>query len=478
MHNVLRVTVVIFISLFLFACSSLKPKLSPENEHVLKSLISSLSSCYTTKLLQKKLPTTPLYSNTNGQCVPADKGKQEIQQLYTSNSCSGEPIPYRFTSYEDYCKEIIVPSNDRLGNAAVWAGTPSAWTLNPPSALGLSVRSIANNHQPYMMRTRYKSAQVRDVHKIDAEDENSPEVVTLRGLGQCDLEMRIFKKDPSATNLKPLIAFHGGGWSLRSSPYLGFESVVSHFTEKGFVVFTPFYRLSSMSNGNFECNHAPWHEIVSDAEDALAWIQTNGKDYGVNEGKVYVLGGSAGGHLATWLTTHKKESIARTLLFYPPTDFEAYIQLARDSEDDLRGEATIKEFLDIEDVETVDLQSEKVRLNSFPQIIVQDPQSFPPIMAIHGVADGLVPSSQSVRLCNAYNGDIENGPAKNDGGDPASGTYSREYACGAHGKLYLLAEAKHSLDACVKHLSCPTGSEASQKDASVIIGKAIEWLDQ
>ena len=478
MSNVLRTIAVVLISLSISACSFFKPKISPENEHVLKKLVSSISSCYTSKLLQKKLPTTQLYSNSNGQCAQADLGDKQVRQLYTNSSCSGNTIPYRFTPYEEYCKDVIVPNNDRLGNAAVWAGETPAWTLSPPSALNLSVHSIKNNHQPYMMRTRYKSAQVRDVHKIDPEDENTPEVTTLRGTGQCDLEMRIFKKDPSATNLKPLLALHGGGWSLRSSPYIGFESEVSHFTEKGFVVFAPFYRLSSMSNGNFECNHAPWYEIVSDAEDALAWIKNNGQTYGATNSKVYVLGGSAGGHLAAWVTTYKKEDVARTLLFYPPTDFEAYIQLALDSENDLRGEATIKEFLDIEDVETVDLNSEKVRVNSFPKIIAQDPASFPPMTMIHGVSDSLVPSSQSVRLCNAYNGDVENGPAVNDGGDPASGTYSREYACGPEGKLYLIAEAEHSLDACIKHINCPTGSEPSQQAASEIIGKAIEWLDQ
>ncbi len=478
MHAAYRTLVITLTLIGISGCSFFKPNLRPENEHALRQLVSSATSCYATKLLIKDLPVTPLFSNESGQCVQADLEREGLQTLYTDNTCTGDTLPFQKTPFKEYCKEIIVPNSDRLGNAAVWAGKQQAWTLNPPSALNISVLSIGSNHQPYMLRTRYKTAPVIDVHKVDPEQENSPEVVSLRGYGQCDLEMRIFKKDPAATNLKPLLAIHGGGWALRSSPYIGFESELSHFTEKGFVVFAPFYRLSSMSNGNYECNHAPWEEIVSDAEDALAWVKENGAKYGANNGKIYVMGGSAGGHLAAWISIHRKEDIKRTLLLYPATDFESYVQLARDSEDSLRGEGTIKAFLDIEDIDTIDTNSYAVRANSFPRYVEQDPASYPPMTFIHGVSDTLVPSSQSVRLCNAYSGDADNGPAVNDGGDPSSGTFSKEYSCGTDGKLFLIAEAEHTLDACIKHINCPTGSENSQQAAREAISKAIDWLNQ
>ena len=98
---------------------------------------------------------------------------------------------------------------------------------------------IKDNTQPYMTRARYKSVPVREHHEVKGANAERQTVTTLRGIGQCDLEMRIYKRSLNATGLKPLLALHDGAWAHRGSDFIGFESEISHLTERDFVVFTP-----------------------------------------------------------------------------------------------------------------------------------------------------------------------------------------------------------------------------------------------
>ncbi len=326
-----------------------------------------------------------------------------------------------------------------------------------------------------MTRARYKSVVVRDEH-IKSPGNAEQTVTTLKGLGQCDLEMRIYKQSPLTSNLKPLMVIHGGDWRFRGSAFTAFESEISHLTERGFVVFAPFYRLVDDVDGNAECNNAKWPDLISDVNDALDWVQNNGVDYGAISGEVYLLGGSAGGHLASWLTVNRPDEIARTLLFYPPTDFRYYVSQAQQSMSTLKGEGYMKGYLGVENFDDLPLDSPDLIANSFPDIVVKNPSAYPPIAMIHGLKDKLVPADQSVRLCNALNGDIEQGAAQEIGGDKSLGDYSRRYACGEHGELHIVNEGDHGLDVCVKHIECPAGSKNSQRAIKSSMTTLFNWL--
>lgn len=448
------------------------------DENILASLISSGKECLLSQALQVDMKHVSLYTKVLDRCEVARVDKSGKQVVYGTEDCGGAEIDFKRTRYRDVCADLAAPNKDRLGNAAVWAGETQAWTLNPAGRLNIGVLPITNNYHPYMKRVRYKSVTVRDHYKIDEGVSPSAQVVALRGVGRCDLEMRIFKKDPFQKGLKPLLAIHGGAWKYRGAPYLGFESQLSHFTEQGFVVFAPFYRLSSYSDGNYECNHAHWREIVSDAEDALEWVKKHAPEYGAIGNKIYLMGGSAGAHLAGWLTVHKKENIERALLFYPATDFRAYFQQALASDEPLKGEGILKTFLGIGRLEDVDLLSDPINLNTFTDYVSQSPDQYPPVALVHGINDILVPSTQSVRLCNAYNGDVENGPAENNGGNPDEGVFSKTYSCGEEGKMYLVAQGEHALDSCVEELACPAGGEASRDAVAQIMQATLQWLNK
>ena len=240
-------------------------------------------------------------------------------------------------------------------------------------------------------------------------------VPITRGTGTCKLEMRVYKKDVAQTGLKPLMAIHGGSWKYRGARFYGLESQISHFTDQGFVVFAPFYRLAGIRDGSAECNNATGEEIVT----ALQWVRNNQHQYGVaNHEKVRLFGQSAGAHLATWLLTHQPSDVAKALLMYPPTDVKNYITQYKNftsgasySDDytgsfDSMGLAALSGFFGVDPdteiaaLENVDTNSSFVQANSFPSIIANNPSSYPPAFMVHGQADKLVPSIQSVRLCS------------------------------------------------------------------------------
>ncbi len=301
--------------------------------------------------------------------------------------------------------------------------------------------------------------------------------ITIKGKGECKLEMRVYKKDITATNLKPMIAFHGGSWKYRGAAFVGMETQISHYTEKGFAVFVPFYRLIGSSDGNSECNQVTWNEIVDDAESALDWVNTNMTRFGAS-GKVSVMGQSAGGQIAGWLATYRNTEVANVLLYYPAIDTLNFIEQFRAGNPQYTdGQGTLEAFVG-DGLDTVDLTTPAVTQNSFPDIISTNPSIYPRMFIIHGKRDNLVPSEQSVRMCNALSGYADSGTAVNDGGNLLNNEYKKVYQCDERGsRLHLTAEGEHGMDICVTNLLCLSGtSDASIAATATTIDAGNNWL--
>jgi len=471
----MRISLIVFaFMVVLSGCGSLS--VNDEYKATLKELFVSSASCAATKLLHRELPTAPVYRIENGRCQLINLHVKGDGRYYTDNTCQSDAFDYKRAHYEEFCKELITPHHDRLGNPAYWSDDPTAyWALPPSAGLSLSTLKIDENHYPFMTRARYKSVAVREKHPASGENTDK-QIVTLQGLGTCDLEMRIYKRSPTEKSLKPLMVIHGGAWRFRGSAFAAFESEISHLTERGFVVFAPFYRLIGQADGNYECNNAKWPEIVSDVNDALDWVKQHGGDYGAQPGKTYLLGGSAGGHLASWLTVNRPDEVMKSLLFYPPTDFRHYAEQVQKSHSTLKGEGHMGAYIGTDDIDKLSLDSPSLQANSFPTTVAESPERFPPIAMIHGLSDQLVPSDQSVRLCNALNGSIAQGLAKNKGGDASQGKVSQRYQCGEQGMLYIINEGDHALDVCVEGIECPAGGDQSQKAVAKAMRSLFDWL--
>lgn len=305
----------------------------------------------------------------------------------------------------------------------------------------------------------------------------------LRGNGNCMLEMRIFKKDPNATNLKPLIMFHGGSWNRRSFGFSGIESVIAYYTDKNYVVFAPFYRLAGSIDGNVECNNSSAKEMNADAMDAFNWVKSNGSQHGAAlYAKPSVFGQSAGAYFAGYiLGKTTSNDVAKGLLMYPPTDPLTYAagykvrydaaKLAGKTVTRNQGDDALEAFMDakLDWFVSTDLTIKKKFTDaaigmSLPDLLKSGTGSHAPLYMVHGNEDELVPVSQSIALCNAM------------AGFSSASSIAGTYGCGSNGSTLLVVDkAAHMLDLCIDNVICPAADKAK---ASQALGTAKTWFTQ
>lgn len=418
-----------------------------EDEERIGELLEDAAFCELTNRLQVELPVTPAYEWRNGSCVVADSNQSGDR--FSDATCS-EAFDYFATDFADFCAASL--DAKRLGNAQSNSFELNRWTLSPGTRFEVGALPIAGKRQPYVQRLNYKNVQT--------------------DIGNCALEIRVYKDQPNATNLKPLIALHGGSWQNRGTGFLGVENMATHFVDQGFVVFAPFYRLVGDSDGSDECNNASFNQLLEDTEDAFRWVQRNAQSFGAI-GKPVVFGQSAGGHLAAYLSVQFPTDIERAMLFYAPTDFNDFAgQIKRGDYANDTGIAIMQRVTGFAAAE-LDLQSPVVVDNTFPAIVALTPQDYPPMFLLHGESDSLLPSRQSVRLCNGLAGDIEAGPAPYD--TAVSGVV-RSFACDNRGsQLHLIAEGEHTLDLCISDELCMAGSPASAAATAGAIEAMLQW---
>jgi len=88
-----------------------------------------------------------------------------------------------------------------------------------------------------------------------------------------------------------MIYIHGGTWVLGDKGGLSYKA--KSFTSQGYIYISINYRLS------------PDHRFPAHAQDvaqAFSWVKNNIQEYGGDPEKIYLMGHSAGGHLAALIT--------------------------------------------------------------------------------------------------------------------------------------------------------------------------------
>lgn len=104
------------------------------------------------------------------------------------------------------------------------------------------------------------------------------------------------------TGYPVLIFVHGGAWKMGDKKY--HRDLCAFFAGKGYVTVNVNYRLSP------EVIH-PSH--VEDVAAAIAWVSRNIRGYGGNPSRIFVMGHSAGAHLAALVATDGRYLAARGL---------------------------------------------------------------------------------------------------------------------------------------------------------------------
>lgn len=414
----------------------------------INDIIESAAVCQLSSALQVNLPQREWFDLSSGACELV-AGDLPNGTLYSDQACA-QPFEFMNTDYTDFCEVAL--DSDRLGNPESRSDELNRWSYSPGTRFDIGTLSIAAKTQPLVQRLQYKT------------------VVTSRG--ECQLEMRVYSSDPYAQNRKSLMAFHGGSWQRRGTGFFGIENMATHFVNEGFVVFAPFYRLVGDAEGGAACNSATIAELRQDAEDAVAWVNSNQQTFGA-AGKPVLFGQSSGGHLAASLAVTLPQEIERAVVFYAPTDFRDFGEQIQSGEYVGNEGRSILEAITGSSIDTLDLNSSLISSNSFPPTIAENPGAYPPVFMLHGESDSLLPFRQSVRLCNGLAGDVEAGPATLD---QNTTSLKRVIACGTSGsQLHLIAQADHILDLCLTDELCLAGSPASASATADSIQTMLDW---
>ena len=190
--------------------------------------------------------------------------------------------------------------------------------------------------------------------------------------------------------LLPVIVYvHGGGWRRGSRreplPVLGAD-FYDTLAAQGFAVAAVDYRLSG---------EARFPAPLEDVAAAVGWVRDNATRYGLDAGRVFLWGDSAGGHLALLaaLTGSKAQGV---VAWFPVTDLLGMPSdvAAAGASPDAGPDSREAQLLGAPARSRPDLARQASPLTYASA-------GAPPILLMHGDADDMVPAAQSVRLADA-----------------------------------------------------------------------------
>lgn len=396
--------------------------------------------------------TFPIPNGAPVKAVSTDGQKMIASDCETQVQASAvDPMKYQIAIDGDFTTKV---TDDQVYKSYVTHCTEYLGPNGPPP----QARSYSLNGQTLSCSTLRPSSDPIFLAEIEKR--------VPRGNGTCSLEMRVYKKDPNATNLKPLIMFHGGSWNRRAFGFVGVESLIADYTERGYIVFAPFYRLAGELDANQECNGSYSRDMAQDAMDAFTWVKTNGYQQGAQlNARPRLFGQSAGAYFVGYIVGKTTAAdVEKAVMMYPPTDFISYAEdykarwvagngiVSRSMGDDAL-EAFLDAKLDWYVSADANLKNKFVASTSGMSVIdLLKTGSHAPVYMVHGNHDLLVPVQQSVGLCNALGGS-------------ASATAST-YSCGPSGSLLTVVDkAAHMLDLCIDGLVCPAEDKAAAAQA-------------
>jgi len=109
-----------------------------------------------------------------------------------------------------------------------------------------------------------------------------------------------------------IVRVHGGGWVAGGRGEM--PAWTAWLNERGYVVFDIDYRLAPPPR---------WHEAAADVEAAVGWVVEHHESYGVDPGRVTLMGHSAGGHLALLAAYGGAAQVRAVVNLYGPADLDA-----------------------------------------------------------------------------------------------------------------------------------------------------------
>lgn len=129
-------------------------------------------------------------------------------------------------------------------------------------------------------------------------------------------KLDIYLPKKSSGNAPMIFYIHGGGWTggdkieVAGSP-MGVDKMIARLLDNGYAVVSVDYRL------------APDYLMPAQTDDVskvFEFIVKNGQKYGLDSKRIAVMGESAGGHLAQWLSVTQGKHLKASVPFYGVSD--------------------------------------------------------------------------------------------------------------------------------------------------------------
>jgi len=225
-----------------------------------------------------------------------------------------------------------------------------------------------------------------------------PDVVYGEVPGYRPLELDLYLPEAAAP-VPVIVHVHGGGWRRGSRrvplPRLG-AGFYDGLAARGFAVAAIDYRLSG---------EARFPAALDDVRAAIGWVREHAAEYGMDAGRVFAWGDSAGGLLALMAALTGAEAngsggpgsgVQGVVAWFPVTDLAGLLDDVAQAggRPDPGPESREALFLGAPPGAVPDLAAQA-------SPVTHASAAAPPVLLMHGAADDLVPPAQSIRLAEA-----------------------------------------------------------------------------
>jgi acetyl esterase/lipase len=240
----------------------------------------------------------------------------------------------------------------------------------------------------------------------------SYDIEYTRRFGNDSLRFDVYSPLTGDGPFPAIINIHGGGWSSGNKGAYNLFQMSRYLASQGYVIFDIMYGLAEtnlsalpelMGRESVHYNNSyTIPMMIENIGNFTHYLANHAMEYKVNLSSVYVLGRSAGAHLAGCVGLGYKNApysalfnqtitIRGCILYYPPINMTTMLQ------NSLAITRFYRKWIDIQGVFDYLMENNATKYNEYSSISYVDSTS-PPVLILHGQKDRMVPITESRNL--------------------------------------------------------------------------------
>lgn len=246
----------------------------------------------------------------------------------------------------------------------------------PPNVRGYG------NFAPFLNDVAYGRIKVPDPNAALPDTVAAHKDIVFSNIAGKDLKLDLFTPKNSNKPLPIVVLIHGGCWlagTRQDYTRFGIE-----LASRGYAAASIDYRLSE---------EASYPAAVEDCRTAVQWLKDHASTYSIDPGRVALLGGSAGGHLAEYVG-YAANTPAKGYPSGPGPKVKAVIAFYAWSD---LTQPSVRDFY-WNEVFLGKKYEAAPALYKVASPVTHVSKQSPPTLLLHGTIDTIVPPSQSVLL--------------------------------------------------------------------------------